>query len=89
MAKDFNVIYKESKAAVYSSPVNALFLLTRAVPGVEFSPVLAPNGGTTITATSKYNIQRRMRPDVKAVANPNTGGTADALAVLDSFAKTD
>lgn len=86
--KLFNQVYIESKEQVYSKAVNALTLMAKGVSGVEFTPVLAPNGKVDAT-TTKYNVQRRKRPTVNAVANPNTGSTAAALAVLDTFAKTD
>lgn len=88
MAKLFNQVYLESNAQVYSKAVNALTLAAKNVPGVVFTPVLAPNGKVDGT-TTKYNIQRRKRPKVNAVANANAGTTAAALAALDQFTITD
>lgn len=88
MAKTFNQVYLESNEQVYSKAVNALTLLAKSVPGVSFSPVLAPNGKVDGT-TSKYNVQRRKRPSVNTVANVKTGSTAAALAALDQFTITD
>lgn len=87
MAKTFNNIYTEAKTKVYGSPSNFLTIMALNNTAVEFTPVLAPNGGTDLSATTKYTVQRRKRPSVKAVANANAGTTAAALAVLDSFSK--
>lgn len=88
MAKTFNDIIMEANQSVYSKKVNALILAAKGVPGVDFSPVLAPNGKTDGT-TSKYTVQRRKRPAVNTVANANTGTTAAALAALDQFTESD
>lgn len=89
MAKTFNNIYKEAKQKVYTSPSTVLTLLAKQNSQVEFAPILAPNGGTDLTLTTKYTIQRRKRNTIKTVANANVGSTASALAVLDSFSKID
>lgn len=88
MAKTFNDIIMEAKDSVYSKKVNALILAAKNVPGVDFSPVLAPNGKTDAT-TSKYTVQRRKRPTVNTVADVNKGTTASALAALDQFTISD
>lgn len=88
MAKKFNDIFIEAKNEVYSNKVNALTLLAQNTPAVAFTPILAPNGKVD-GSTSKYSVQRRKRPAVSTVANPNTGSTSDALAALDQFSKTD
>lgn len=86
--KTWNQIYIESKESVYSKQVNALTLMAKSVPGVVFTPVLAPNGKVDAT-TTKYNVQRRKRPSVNTVANANAGTTAAALAALDQFSVAD
>lgn len=86
MAKKFNDIYKESKAKVYSKAVNALVIASKGVPGIIFDPMLSPNGKVDDT-TSKYTIQRRKRPSVNTVVDPNTGSTKASLDSLDQFSK--
>lgn len=88
MAKTFNDIIVEAKNEVYSKKVNALVIAAHNVPGVDFSPVLSPNGKTDGT-TSQYTVQRRKRPAVNTVADVNTGTTASALAALDQFTISD
>lgn len=90
MAKKFNDIYKEAKTKVYSQSVNALVVLASLNPQVVLEKKLQPGAAPgDLTAAPQYTIQRRKRPTVKAVQNANRGNTADALAVLDSFAKTE
>lgn len=87
--KNFNTVINEAKAKVYSNSVNALVLMAKGVAGVEFSPILAPNGVADGSTTSNYNVQRRKRFKSVAVANVNTGTTSAALALLDQMPKSD
>lgn len=90
MAKSFNQVIKRANAKMYSNTAMALVLMARMNTAVDFQPVLAPNGGTDLTKTSSYMVQRELRPTgVKTVANANAGTTASALAVLDSFETTE
>ena len=86
MPKTFNDIKIEANLKVYSKNTlaNILVELGKANSMATLTPVLAPNGKTDGT-TSVYTVHRRKINNVKDVANPNTGATADSLAVLDSF----
>lgn len=86
MAKKFADIYKKYNTTVYKDMNNLLVVLAKMNSAVNIKEDLAPNGAKD-GSTSKFTLQRRVRNVVKTVANPNSGKTADALALLDSFEK--
>lgn len=86
MAKKFADIYKKVNVTIYKNPSRLLTILAKANSAAKIKEDLAPNGATD-GSTSKFTLQRRVRNQVKTVANPNSGSTTDALALLDSFDK--
>lgn len=86
MAKKFTDIYKRYVTTVLKDRQNALLVLARMNTAAKIKEDLAPNGKTDGT-TTQFTLQRRVRNSVKTVANPNSGTTTDALALLDSFDK--
>lgn len=88
--KKFNQVIKVAKVKAYSEESKSLLVLAMMNSVVDFTPVLAPNGTVDAGATTaEYLIQVPKRVKSQLVANPNTGATADALAALDKFSKTD
>ncbi len=88
--KKFNEVYKLHKETAYAGLSTALVLGASLNSAVDFSPVLAPNGAVDSgAATAEYTVQRAKRVKAKAIANPNAGTTAAALAALDTFTKVD
>lgn len=86
MPQKFTDIYKKANVTVYKNPSMLLTILAKMNSAAKIKEDLAPNGATDGT-TSKFTIQRRIRNLVKKVVNPNSGSTADGLALLDSFDK--
>lgn len=90
MAKSFNQVIKRANAKMYSNTSMALVMLAKLNTKYNFQQILAPNGGTDLTKTASYMAQRELRPTgVQVVADATSGTTASALAVLDSFEKTE
>lgn len=86
MAKKFADIFKKANVTIYKNPSMLLTIIAKMNSAAKIKEDLAPNGATD-GSTSKFTLQRRVRNQVKAVANPNSGTTTDALKLLDSFDK--
>lgn len=84
--KKFNEIIRKAKTTILKNPSQVLLVLAKLNTAVKIVEDLAPDGKVDGT-TTKVVVQRILRNIVKNVQNPNSGATADALALLDSFDK--
>lgn len=90
MAKNFAIVIKGAKETTYADVSMAFSLAASLNPMVRFTPLQKSNGTAgSPTTSAQYWIQRGKRIKAKEVANPNSGKTSDALAILDSFSRVD
>lgn len=90
MAKNFAIVIKTAKETTYADIAMAFPLSASLNSMVQFTPMQKSNGTVDSPTTSaQYWIQRTKRVKAKVVANPNTGNTSDALAILDGFSRID
>jgi len=91
MAKTFSTVVGVAKETIYASELTLAPMLSASLnTNYRFTPLQKSNGTTgSPTTSAQYQIQRAKRIKAQEVANPNTGATSDALAILDSFSKVD
>lgn len=91
MAKSFNTVVTKAAKKVYSNRALANFVMAKMNSVAKLTKIASPNGTEgDVTKSVQYNVQMMLRPTgVKTVQNPNSGATSDALALLDSFEKSE
>ena len=89
--KSFSTVVQKATKKVYSNRAMANFIMAKLNSFAKLTKVTSPNGTLgDVSKSVQYNVQVMLRPTgVKVVQNPNSGATADALALLDSFEKSE
>lgn len=91
MPKSFKTVVTQATKKMYSKRAMFNVIMAKMNTAARLVRIGSPNGTAgDITKSVQYNVQVMLRPTgVKVVQNPNSGSTSDALALLDSFEKSE